>query len=623
MSSNCPINKIILILFSVLLLKTTLLAQNEIIDFDSEQWIKNNAKVVEHLGRKAIMGIAFLKDVEFENGIIEVDIATDEERSYPGVLFRIQNFQNYERFYIRPHRQHLYNDAAQYVAAFNGIDSWQLYNGEGESSLIDIPANQWNHLKIVVSGSQAKIYWIDMENPALEIPHLAHGVSKGFLGLNGPMNGTAYFSNFSYKKDDTIKFEPAEPIREVIGAIRDWEISQVFSIGKIDLKKTPSRQGITDITWQQIKSDVKGMVDVSHHYPRLNPVGDAVFAKTIIKSDEDKIMDVSFGYSDYISIFLNGQPLFFGGSAYRLRDPSFLGIVGYFDDVFLPLKKGDNELVIMVAETFGGWAFQFRDENAIKMDACLTKLWEVSREIQMPESVVYDAKRNICYVTSYFNSGKELIAQINLKGEIVNPEWVTGLNRPTGMIIHNDKLYAVDRKNLHEIDIDKGVITNTYEIPNAAFPNDIGVDADGYFYITDSNNKSIYKFKDGNFDIWIQGDEIANPNGILIDGDKAIVGISVQGCLKSIDLKTKEMKVIAKVGKDSIMDGIKSLGNGSYLFTDYNGRLFKVSKNGETKELMNSTTPQGKLADFEFIKDKNLLIIPTLEDNRIMYFEMK
>jgi len=90
-----------------------------------------NAQIVEHMDRKCLIGSAFLKDVEFENGVIEVDIAVDGSRSYPGVIFRMESEGNYERFYIRPHRPDFYSDNLQYVPAFNGIDGWQLYNGEG------------------------------------------------------------------------------------------------------------------------------------------------------------------------------------------------------------------------------------------------------------------------------------------------------------------------------------------------------------------------------------------------------------------------------------------------------------------------------------------------------------
>ena len=43
-------------------------AHGETIPFDSEQWLKPRAEVVDHDGRQSLMGFAYLKDVEFENG---------------------------------------------------------------------------------------------------------------------------------------------------------------------------------------------------------------------------------------------------------------------------------------------------------------------------------------------------------------------------------------------------------------------------------------------------------------------------------------------------------------------------------------------------------------------------
>jgi hypothetical protein len=64
------------------------------------------------------------------------------------------------------------------------------------------------------------------------------------------------------------------------------------------------------------------------------------------------------GYSDDVSVFLNGKILFRGRSAQNFRDPGFLGIVNPENDtVYLPLKKGSNELMLAVSELGGGWGF--------------------------------------------------------------------------------------------------------------------------------------------------------------------------------------------------------------------------------------------------------------------------
>jgi hypothetical protein len=48
----------------------------------------------------------------------------------------------------------------------------------------------------------------------------------------------------------------------------------------------------------------------------------------------------------------------FGSSAQTFRDPGFLGIVNPENDaVYLPLRRGSNELVLAVSELGGEWGF--------------------------------------------------------------------------------------------------------------------------------------------------------------------------------------------------------------------------------------------------------------------------
>jgi hypothetical protein len=83
-----------------------------------------------------------------------------------------------------------------------------------------------------------------------------------------------------------------------------------------------------------------------------------VYARTNIDSDRDQVKRLYIGYSDEVSVFLNGKILFRGRSAQNFRDPGFLGIVNPENDtVYLPLKKGSNELMLAVSELGGGWGF--------------------------------------------------------------------------------------------------------------------------------------------------------------------------------------------------------------------------------------------------------------------------
>ena len=83
-----------------------------------------------------------------------------------------------------------------------------------------------------------------------------------------------------------------------------------------------------------------------------------VYARARIDSDRDQVKKLYIGYSDDVSVFLNGEILFRGRSAQSFRDPGFLGIVNPENDaVYLHLNKGTNELLLAVSELGGGWGF--------------------------------------------------------------------------------------------------------------------------------------------------------------------------------------------------------------------------------------------------------------------------
>ena len=68
------------------------------------------------------------------------------------------------------------------------------------------------------------------------------------------------------------------------------------------------------------------------------------------------------------------------------------------------------------------------------------------------------------------------------------------------------------------------------------------------------------------------------------------------------------------------MDGIQPLGDGRVLFSDFNGHLFLLEKTGTYREILNTTSIQVNLADFEWIPAKELLIIPGLYSNRLSFY---
>jgi len=602
--------------------------QSDLIPFDKENWTFFNGEVVEHLGRQSLSGTARLTGVEFENGIIEFDMAINGKRSYPGIFFRVQSVANYEHFYIRPHRVGLYPDALQYAPAFNRSSCWQLFSGEGYTSAVDMPKKEWVHVKLEIKGNQARVFINNSKKPDLVINHLQHGNSKGGLTLNSPKNGTAYFSNFSYKIDDNIEFTPVEKEKIPYGTLINWEISQSYKIGKIDFEKTPNQQKLANIKWQKVECEPTGIVNLSKHIARFSREPDCIFARTTIHANSDELKELKFGYSDATAIFLNGKLLFSGNSAYRYRDPSFLGIMGLFDAVYLPLKKGDNELIMIVAESFGGWGFICQDGKATYMDKGLTKLWESEKKFATSESVLYDPKRETIYVTNFdqFNMGNprafQFISKVSLNGKIDKLKWVDSLNNPLGMTIYNDKLFVAERNAVAEIDLDKAKVIKRHPIQGSVFLNDIAIDKKGSIYITDSRKNIIWKYSYGKAEEWLSGSDVLDPNVIYIHENTLFFGNSGDQSLKKVNLPDKSIKTITKF-ETGFIDGFRIDENGDYLVSLWKGKVYRVTPQGEKTKILDTTTPGYFSADFEYIKEKGMLIIPTFLGNRITVYKFK
>jgi hypothetical protein len=86
---------------------------------------------------------------------------------------------------------------------------------------------------------------------------------------------------------------------------------------------------------------------------------DTTNARTTVTAARDEIRRMQYAYSDGVVVYLNGGPLAFAMNPSGLRGG--LGVMTKAGDgVYLPLKRGRNQLVLAVVECTGGWAFSAR-----------------------------------------------------------------------------------------------------------------------------------------------------------------------------------------------------------------------------------------------------------------------
>lgn len=341
---------------------------------ESARWdLQGKASVSEYLGRKALLldgGAAVLKDFELRDGLVDVDVATPAARGFFGIQFRIAG-GDAEWVYLRPHKSGS-PEAIQYTPVLNTGLNWQIYNGPGFTGALVIPRDAWFHLRLELAGAQARIYVEDMSQPALVIDDLKSGVQKGELAL-AVLTGATYFSNFEVRTTPDAPWERRAP-KMPAGTLQRWSLSPALDALARDLERPLAAAEAQAMAWQDVEAEAPGFVVLNRFrdapHVRVSFANDfskrfdpqpgmkVVYARTSLESDRDQVKRLSIGYSDDVSVFLNGRILYRGRSAQNFRDPAFLGIVNAENDnVYLPLKKGRNELVLAVSELGGGWGF--------------------------------------------------------------------------------------------------------------------------------------------------------------------------------------------------------------------------------------------------------------------------
>lgn len=330
---------------------------------DSSAWDVHAAewRVEPYRGRSALFlrdGAAWLKGSRFQNGTIEFDIAFSNVGGFPGIAFRAATRSDFELFYLRqnlsdgPH-------ATQYTPVLHGLYAWQIYAGPAWESTAHWTYDRWMHVKLLVRGGRAELF-VDGDSAVQIVKQLRGPNGAGEIGLLSG-NG-ARFTNVVVRPDagegiatnvaTTLMGSPRDSTPATV--VRSWRVSAPFPestlVSLTELKAVPGEGA-----WTALGVEERGIANLA----RLAGNGDGrntVVAAVTLTSDRDRVVRVRFGYSDRVRVFLNGKLLYAGNAGFGTRDPEFLGIVGLFDELSLPLRRGSNELWFAVSETFGGWA---------------------------------------------------------------------------------------------------------------------------------------------------------------------------------------------------------------------------------------------------------------------------
>ena len=245
-------------------------------------------------------------------------------------------------------------------------------------------------------------------------------------------------------------------------------------------------------------------------------------------------------------------------------------------------------------------------------------VWETDPILKTPESVMFDADRNQIYVSNI--NGKPLdkdnngfISILNVDGTIKTLKWITGMNAPKGMALNDSLLYVTDIDRIHIINIEAGKIIKTIDVEGAKFLNDMAPNPNGYVYISDMQNNHILVYDGISITVWLEDEKLISPNGLSFFKGYLYVGTKD----KLLKVEPVEKKVRVHNEQTGSIDGLICLGPNKFVISDWAGRIMLINS---TNKIVLQNTAEAKIqaADLGYIPDKDLILIPTFFDNRVV-----
>jgi DNA-binding beta-propeller fold protein YncE len=249
--------------------------------------------------------------------------------------------------------------------------------------------------------------------------------------------------------------------------------------------------------------------------------------------------------------------------------------------------------------------------------------WESDSVFAVPESVCFDPEAKVLYVSNidgkdpWGADGKGSIGKLGLDGKVIQAHWVSGMNAPKGMAIHQKKLYVADLKEIVVIDIPTGKIDFKIKVPGAIGLNDISADASGVLYVTDSQGKRLYRVESGSSALVL--DSLKGPNGVLVRGKDLFIlengGMyKVNQAANSIDLMTD--------GLEGGADGLEPVNAEDFIISCWAGTIWYLNGDGRKEMVFDGKSVGKNTADIGFDPSTNMVYVPTFWRNSVMAFEI-
>ena len=340
-------------------------AQRRDVPLEADKWetVVGKVEFVAHKGVPAMVvteGAVKIRDLSFVDGTIEFDI--DPKAMGGGVGFRFQGLENSEFLYFRPQPNcETQPDCVQYAPFARSVLLWDLYpQYQGPAP---IRQGDWNHVKVVVSGRRMRVFVNGAKTPSLDVGSLEGDARQGQLILAGP----AAFKNVSVTTgavEGLASEAVPDPSAGDARLVRDWQVAPPSQLPEGREPALADLPG-TSAGWQAIRAERGGLVNLSRAYglPNPRPARSLTWLTTTIRSSQPQSKRVAIGWAREVWVFVNGQLAYKDANLYQpptARKPPD-GRLSLDNGSFeLPLKAGDNEIAVAIANNFFGWGLMLR-----------------------------------------------------------------------------------------------------------------------------------------------------------------------------------------------------------------------------------------------------------------------
>ena len=284
------------------------------------------------------------------------------EYSDTGIIFRRQGTDGGEFVYARANPDcPAADDCIQYAPIVHGRMDWNIYpDYQGPAPIVP---NGWNHFHLIVANDKMLVYVNRQAEPSLIVPRLQGVTTDGGIAFKGP----AVFANLILRPgaDALSNVHVPEPNP---GTVTHWLAAAPTVLSAIPVSAADIQ---SPDTWRKVRAEPSGLVNLGREFGPLEPPAPAIgWLKTEVVAVSSLQRTLRIGWSEHITVFLNGEPIFTGQNTYHPPERR-LSPDGRLEpdnaSIPLTLRQGRNEIVLAVGNnrttsqglekaTYYGWA---------------------------------------------------------------------------------------------------------------------------------------------------------------------------------------------------------------------------------------------------------------------------